>query len=130
MLNIEKTANLERHDWREDRRFRALELAQKGWRQKDIAEKLGVTNSAVSQWLKRAREKGISDLEGKVATGAPTLLREEEMLELKEMLQKGAVHYGYPANRWTRKQLVDLVYRQFGVIYSDRHAGRLLKKLG
>jgi transcriptional regulator with XRE-family HTH domain len=33
-----------------------------GWKQKDIAEALGVTKGAVSQWLKRAREGGIDAL--------------------------------------------------------------------
>ena len=47
-------------DWREARRFRAFELKQKGkqkgWRQTDIAEALGVSDSSVSHWLKKARE--------------------------------------------------------------------------
>jgi putative transposase len=130
MLNVENATHLDRNDWREDRRFLAWELAQNGWRQKDIAAKLGVTNSAVSQWLKRARENGSSGLQGKVATGAPPLLREEEFHELKEMLKKGALHYGYKGDNWSRKKVADLIYRQYGVVYSDRHAGRLLKKLG
>ena len=36
-------------DWREGRRFRAWELAPQGWKQKDIAAALGVTQGAVSQ---------------------------------------------------------------------------------
>lgn len=35
-----------------------LDLKEKDWKQKDIAEALGVTEGAVSQWLKRAREGG------------------------------------------------------------------------
>ena len=45
-------------DWREARRFRAFELKQKGWRQTDIAEALGVSDSSVSHWMKKAREGG------------------------------------------------------------------------
>ncbi len=41
---------------RETRRMQAYDLAQAGWKQKDIAVALGVTKGAVSQWLKRARE--------------------------------------------------------------------------
>lgn len=36
--------------------MRALELHHKGWVQSKIAEALGVTHGAVSQWLARARQ--------------------------------------------------------------------------
>ena len=42
------------HDWREWRRMRALELKHLGWKQRDIAAALGVTDGAVSQWLAAA----------------------------------------------------------------------------
>ena len=45
-------------NWREGRRLRAWELFQKGWSQHRIAEALGVTKGAVSQWLSRARIQG------------------------------------------------------------------------
>ena len=38
-------------DLKEYRRFRAWELRQEGWTQRRIAEALGVTQGAVSQWL-------------------------------------------------------------------------------
>ncbi|MBI3725345.1 helix-turn-helix domain-containing protein, partial [bacterium] len=41
-------------NWREARRLRALDLRQLGWRQIEIARALGVTEGAVSQWMKRA----------------------------------------------------------------------------
>jgi transposase len=47
-----------RADWREERRKRAWALKHEGWPQKDIATALGVSEGAVSQWLKRAREGG------------------------------------------------------------------------
>lgn len=44
--------------WKAGRRKRAWTLCQAGWAQKDIAEALGVTKGAISQWLKRGREVG------------------------------------------------------------------------
>ena len=45
-------------DWQESRRFRAWELHQQGWSQARIAEELGVSPGAVSQWFKRVRDYG------------------------------------------------------------------------
>jgi transposase len=45
-------------DWREERSKHAWELKQAGRTQKEIAEVLGVTEGAVSQWMKSASEGG------------------------------------------------------------------------
>ena len=43
-------------DWREYRRFQAFELRQQGWKNSKIAQALGVSKAAVSQWFKRLDE--------------------------------------------------------------------------
>jgi predicted transcriptional regulator len=53
---MEKILSSRATNWREGRRLRAWELHQKGWQQQAIAEALGVTQGAVSQWLKRVKE--------------------------------------------------------------------------
>jgi Homeodomain-like domain len=55
---MEKTLSSQATNWREGRRLRAWELHQKGRKQHEIADALGVTQGAVSQWLKRGREGG------------------------------------------------------------------------
>jgi DNA-directed RNA polymerase specialized sigma24 family protein len=55
---MEKTLSSQATDWREGRRLRAFELKQQGWKQTEIADALGVSEGAVSQWMKRAREEG------------------------------------------------------------------------
>jgi hypothetical protein len=66
------------NDWREARRSRAWELKQKGWEQCDIAEALGVTDGAVSQWVKRVRE---GDWKPCLAAGGPKPKINEEELQ-------------------------------------------------
>lgn len=56
-------------DWREARRYRAWDLAQQGWKQQDIAQALGVSESAVSQWLKCGREQGVTALQSHPGPG-------------------------------------------------------------
>ncbi len=55
---MDNTLSKEATDWREGRRLRAWELKQEGWSQQRIAEALGVSKGAVSQWMKRARQGG------------------------------------------------------------------------
>ncbi len=117
-------------DWREERRLYAWALAQAGWRQMDIAEHLGVTRSAVSQWIKRARESGASGLHRRVPPGAPRRLRDEQLAKLPELLNKGAAHYGFEGDFWTCQRVAAVIQRAFGVSYSERHVGRLLKAVG
>ena len=64
---MDNSLSKEATDWREGRRLRAFELKQKGWSQQRIAEALGVSKGAVSQWMKRARDGG-----GAQGSKAPT----------------------------------------------------------
>ena len=45
--------NKQPKDWQEARRLHVWELKQQGWKAARIAEALGVTPGAVSQWFKR-----------------------------------------------------------------------------
>ena len=45
-------------NWKEARRLQAWHLKQKGWSQRHMAEAMGVSEAAVSQWMKRARVGG------------------------------------------------------------------------
>ncbi|MCA1715656.1 MAG: helix-turn-helix domain-containing protein, partial [Actinobacteria bacterium] len=45
-----KTLSNQATDWREGRRLRAFELKHQGWKQREIADALGVSKGAVSQW--------------------------------------------------------------------------------
>jgi transcriptional regulator with XRE-family HTH domain len=55
---MDNSLSREATDWREGRRLRVFELKQEGWSQQHIAEALGVSKGAVSQWMKRARDGG------------------------------------------------------------------------
>jgi transposase len=62
---MEKTSSSQAPDWREGRRLHAFELKARGWKQREIAGALGVTEGAVSQWMKRAKGEGVEGLKRK-----------------------------------------------------------------
>src|SRR5574341_706279 len=115
--------------WREMRRLRAWELKRKGWKQKDIAEALGVSEGAVSQWVKRAEAGGEEALYAQRGGGPPARLSEEQLRGLPALLEKGAEHFGFRGEIWTRARVATLIERAFGVRYSTVPVARLLKAL-
>src|SRR3712207_8222537 len=89
-------------DWREGRRLRAFELKQLGWSQQRIAEALGVSKGAVSQWMKRARHGGgPKALKRRLAPGARPRLSEEQRVKVPELLERGAEADGFLGEAWT-----------------------------
>src|SRR5574341_1510914 len=112
--------------WREVRRLRAWELKRKGWKQKAIAEALGVSEGAVSQWVKRAEAGGEEALYARRGGGPAARLSEDQLAGLPALLEKGAEHFGFRGDIWTRARVATLIEREFGVRYSTVHVGRLL----
>lgn len=117
-------------DWREARRLRAFDLHQKGWTGSAIAEALGVSEGAVSHWLKAAREGGREALRSRPIPGRPPKLKAEELAQLPALLEQGAEAFGFRGAFWTRERVGVVIRRAFGVSYHKTHVGRLLKVLG
>jgi transposase len=117
-------------DAREARRFRAYELHQSGWTQTAIAGALGVTQGAVSQWLKRAAAGGVEALRAKPVPGAPRHLSNEQLSTLPSLLEKGAEAFGFHGNRWTTGRIAVVMGQTWGVSHSPQHVGRLLQEIG
>ena len=127
---MEKTLSSQAKDWREGRRLRAFELKQQGWKQTEIADALGVSEGAVSQWMKRTREEGVQALRHKPPPGAPPRLSEDERARrLPELVAQGAEAHGFRGDVWTCERVALVIRREFGVSYHPAHVSRLLKKL-
>src|SRR5258708_33419265 len=118
-----------RGDWKEWRRRRAWQLWEAGWQQQEIAELLGASEGAVSQWIKRGREQGEEGLRGRVAQGPACRLSAEQEAQLPALLDQGAEAHGLRGNIWTTERVAALIENQFGVKYHPAHISRLLKRI-
>lgn len=116
-------------DWKEARRWRALELSQQGWPQYQIAEALGVSRPAVSQWLAVVREQGAEALRARPHTGAPRQLSEAQLRRIPEFLSHGAEAYGFRGDVLTCTRIAKIIEWELGVSYSKSHVSRLMKRL-
>ena len=117
-------------DWREERRKQAWKLKELGWQQKDIAVALGVSEGAVSHWMKRGREGGVEALEAHPPKGVSPRLTAEQKAQLPALLAKGAEAYGFRGEAWTASRVAEVIFRTFGVRYHRDHVGRLLRQAG
>lgn len=123
------TINPYPQDWREARRWRALALKQKGWKQRRIAEGLGVSEGAVSQWLTTAREQGEQALQAHLRPGAPARLIQSQLRLVPDFLSHGAEAYGFRGEVWTCARVAKVIEQEFNVTYHKSHVSRLLKQL-
>ena len=100
-------------NWREGRRFRAWELKREGWSQQQIAEALGLSKGAVSQWMKRACERGMEALKRQPAPGALPRLSEEQRAKVPELLERGAEAHGFRGEAWTCERVAIVIRKEF-----------------
>jgi transposase len=127
---MEKTLSNQASDWREGRRLRAFELKERGWKQSEIAEALGVSEGAVSQWMKRLREEGVEGLRQKPPPGAPSRLSEQQRARLPELLAQGAQAHGFGGEAWTCERVAIVIREEFGISYHPAHVSRVVRALG
>ncbi len=102
-------------DWQEDRRLKAWRLKNEGWSQRQIANELGVTEGAVSQWIKRAREGGIESLRSRHRRSRSRGLSEKQLVHMAECLEFGAQAFGFPDDNWNKDRFLWLLENKFGV---------------
>ncbi len=118
-------------DWREGRRMRAWELHQHGWKQQDIASALGVTQGAVSQWVKRGNNGGVPALRRRPASGSAPRLSIRQREQLRIALARGDSAIGFaqwaPGDVWTTKRIAAVIKDCFGVSYHPAHVSRIVR---
>ena len=115
---------------REWRRQRAWQLKQQGWWQHAIAQALGVTDGAVSQWCRRAREGGAQALRHRPPCGPRPKLSDHQKRELLEILTRGGEAWQFRGDLWTTKRVAAVIQAEFGVRYHHAHVSRLLRQIG
>ena len=117
-------------DVREYRRFRVWEMHRQGYKQQEIADALGLSQSGVSRILKRAKEGGEAALRTRKAPGAKPRLSDAQRAELLKKLERGAEAFGFEGNVRTTKRIARMIEEEFGVHYHPDYIGPLLRGMG
>jgi transposase len=116
--------------WKEARRIRGWELYKSGWKQKAIAEALGIVESTVSGWVQKGNAGGVEALRDQSGRGRKPKLSDEQRKKLPELLECGAESYGFRGDIWTNPRVAQVIRREFGISYHPAHVSRILEELG
>jgi transposase len=110
--------------------MRALDLERGGWKPRESAVGLGVTEGAVIRWLAAARRGGPGALLSHPAQGPAPRLTTEQLRLIPDFLWHGPEAYGFRGEVWTCDRVVEVIAEEFAVSYSKSQVSRLLKRLG
>ena len=111
-METTQTVSIETNDAGEYRRILAWKMFCQGNRQKDIAQMLEVTQGAISQWVKRATQHGVQSLCKRKAPGRTPYLKAEQKAHLPALLEKGAEHFEFRGDYWTRACVAEVIRRE------------------
>lgn len=114
---------------KEYRRAIAVKWINQGVTQQEVAERLEVTQGAVSQWVARVREGGEEALKTRPRSGRPPRLPPELVPRVLTALEElGPEGFGYEDRRWTTQRIADAIAQLTDVRYSQSSISALLKK--
>ncbi len=111
------------------RRLCGGRLLVRGVAQAEVARRVGVTRSTVSDWNERLHEGGLDALKRR-PRGRPAGLDTAQRRELMRVLTRGALAEGFATNLWTLPRVTRLIERRFARAYSESHVWRILVSLG
>lgn len=129
MTNYSEKKQNKLSDLREQRRLEALLLKEKGWSNSKIANELGVSKGAVSQWMQKVQQFGKSALLHKSPPGQVPRLTQAQMEELSQLLLEIPETYGIEGQIWTSKKVRQLIENKFHISFHRVHVCRIIKQL-
>jgi transposase len=111
------------------RRLRAGRLLQRGVAQAEVARRVSVTRTTVSEWNAQLQAGGLEALKRR-PRGRPSGLEQAQRRELMRALKAGALAEGFVTDLWTLPRVGHLIERRFGRAYSESQVWRILVSLG
>ncbi len=111
-----------------------MALCQNGWQQKRIAEALGVTKGAVSQWLKKTRNLPEPEqrevLQVKKSSGRPPAIGTDDRRRLVALIERGAEAFGFVGAVWTAGRVRAVARRELGLVVGLTTIKKFLHEAG
>ena len=114
----------------EERRTRAFEMLDTGFRPAEIAIDLDVARQTAYEWKAIFEATGMAGAKAKPHPGPGKNITAEQLEKFKTMILQGALVHGFPSNNWTCARAAALIETTFGLTYTADHVGVMMKELG
>lgn len=111
-------------------RYRAAMAVMDGMPIVDVAAAYGVNRKTVTRWVARFENDGRWGLDRKDGSGRPRLLEELSEDELRRIVLRGALAFGYETDLWTVARLRRVFADEFGIQLSKNTVWRRLRDAG
>jgi len=100
-------------------------------RPKELESIYETSFKSICNWINRLNEGGVEALIDKVKPGRNKRLVDNELEAIKVIvLKKPPDEYGFNSATWTGPLLIELIKREYGVIYKKAQIYNILHKLG
>jgi transposase len=104
-------------------------MLRDGVAQAEVARRVSVTRTTVSEWNAQLQEGGLGALKSR-RRGRPAGLQEAQRRELMRALKSGTLAEGFATDLWTLPRVGELIKRRFARSYSESQVWRILVALG
>lgn len=113
-----------------DVRQRAVRAVHEGMPKLDVAAAFAINRTTLFRWLQRHEAKGETGLHRKAGSGRRRKLEELSEGELRSLVLKGALHFGYETDLWTVRRLRRVITEEFFMELSKNTVWRRLRDAG
>lgn len=107
-----------------------MQRVAEGWKQKDVAAFLGVTERTVSRWMAAHRDGGDEALAAKPTPGRPPKLSSRREKAVLAWLERSPRAFGYKSDLWTTRRLAEVIEKRFKVRFHSNYLAEWLTARG
>lgn len=113
----------------EGKRLIGGQMLLDGFDVSEVVDTLQVVPPAVYPWKKRLETDGLAGLHRQGKSGRTSQRTDMEKSRLADILQKGAVAYGFPNEQWTSQRVRLVIFERFHVEYNSNSVCEILRSL-
>ena len=113
-----------------DVRHRAVRAVLDGMPRLDVATAFAIDRTTLFRWVQRYEAEGETGLHRKAGSGRRRKLEELSEEEIRSLVLKGALHFGYETDLWTVGRLRRMITEEFSMELSKNTVWRRLRDAG